>query len=101
MAKGYAIFTEQVNDQVGMSEYDQAAMPSVMAAGAIPLVVGAPADVLEGEWHGTRTVILEFASVEAARDWYHSAEYQAVVSQRQAAATSNVIIIAGFEMPAS
>jgi uncharacterized protein (DUF1330 family) len=82
-----------------MGEYDQAAGPSVMAAGGIPLVAGAPAQVLEGEWHGTRTVILEFASVDAARSWCNSAEYQAVVGQRHGAATSNVIIIPGFEMP--
>jgi uncharacterized protein (DUF1330 family) len=46
-------------------------------------------------------VIAEFDSVEAARGWYHSPAYQAVVNLRHAAAASNAVIIAGFEMPAS
>jgi uncharacterized protein (DUF1330 family) len=97
--KGYAIFTEHVTDPDAMNVYSQAALPTLLAAGATPLVVGPPADVLEGEWHGTQTVILEFASVEAAREWYHSPEYQAAIPKRQAAAQSNAVIIAGFELP--
>lgn len=100
MAKGYAIFTEKVKDEAGMGAYGQAAMPTLFAAGGSVLVAAPPADILEGEWHGDRTVILEFASVEAARDWYNSAEYQAAIGKRHAAAESNVVIIAGFEMPA-
>jgi uncharacterized protein (DUF1330 family) len=101
MPKGYAIFTEKVNDQGAMDAYAQVAIPTVLAAGGKIIVVGPPADVLEGEWHGDRTVIVEFVSVEAARDWYNSPEYQAVVSQRHAAAESNAVIIGGFEPPAS
>ncbi len=43
--------------------------------------------------------ILEFASVEAARAWYVSPDDQAIIGKRHAAATSNAIILAGFEMP--
>jgi uncharacterized protein (DUF1330 family) len=101
MPKGYAIFTEKVNDQRAMGAYSQAAIPTALAAGAKILVAGPPVDVLEGEWHGDQTVIAEFVSVEAARSWYNSPDYQAVISQRHAAAESNVVIIGGFEMPAS
>ena len=55
--------------------------------------------MIEGKWHGTRTVIIEFDSVEAAKAWYNSDEYQAVVGLRHAAAESNAVIVAGFEMP--
>jgi uncharacterized protein (DUF1330 family) len=101
MPKGYAIFTEKVNDQEGMSAYVQAAVPTIFAAGGTIIVGGPPADVIEGEWHGNQTVIVEFESVEAARSWYNSPEYQAVVGLRHAAAESNAVIIGGFEMPAS
>lgn len=100
MPKGYAIFTEKVNDQEGMGIYVQAAVPTIFAAGGTIIVGGQPADVVEGEWHGNQTVIVEFESVEAARSWY-SAEYQAVVGLRHAAAESNAVIIGGFEMPVS
>jgi uncharacterized protein (DUF1330 family) len=101
MPKGYAIFTEQVNDQEGMRTYVQAAVPTIFAAGGTIIVGGHPTDVLEGERHGNQTVIVEFESVEAARSWYNSAEYQAVAGLRHAAAESNAVIIGGFEMPVS
>jgi|SRR5450759_50518 uncharacterized protein (DUF1330 family) len=101
MPKGYAIFTEKVNDEGATGAYAQAAVPTVFAAGGTVLVAGPPEDVLEGEWHGNQTVILEFASVEAARGWYNSPEYQAVIGKRHAAAASNAVIIGAFEMPTS
>jgi hypothetical protein len=44
-------------------------------------------------------IVLEFASVEAARAWYESPGYQAAIPLRQAAADANVVIVSGFEMP--
>ncbi len=55
--------------------------------------------VLEGKWHGSRTVVLEFDSVDAARAWYNSAGYQAIVDERHRAAETNVAIVGGFVMP--
>lgn len=99
MPKGYAIFTEQVHDAEGMNQYAAKAVPTILASGGTPIVAGPPDDVLEGEWHGTQTVILEFPSVEDARAWFRSDEYQAIVGARHAAADTNAIIVSGFEMP--
>ena len=44
--------------------------------------------------------MLEFESVEAARNWYNSAEYQEHAGLRHAAADNKAAIVAGFEMPA-
>ena len=101
MPKGYAIFTEKVTDQAGLNAYSRAAGPTVVSAGGTVLAAGAPAEVIEGDWHGDRTVVLEFESVEAAQAWYNSAGYQAIVGQRHASAESNAVIIGGFELPAS
>ena len=38
--------------------------------------------------------------MEAARNWYHSAEYQEHASLRHAAADNKAAIVAGFELPA-
>ena len=57
---------------------------------------GPAVETLEGQWHGTQTVLLEFESVEAAKQWYHSDEYQAAAKLRQAAADCNGVIISGF-----
>jgi uncharacterized protein (DUF1330 family) len=97
MPKGYVILTETIHDPVGMDAYGQASMPSVIESGGKVLVVDAQPQVLEGEWHGDRTVIVEFASVDAARDWYASASYEAAKPLRHAASESNVAILSGFE----
>lgn len=99
MPKGYVIFTEDVTDRDRMNAYAQAAVPTVLGSGGTPVIAGPADDVIEGEWHGNQTVVIEFESVEAARAWYNSEAYQAVVGERHAAATSNAAIFAGFEMP--
>lgn len=99
MAKGYFIFTEDIHDQDGINAYGAKAIPTVLQSGGRPIVVDDNAEVIEGKWHGSRTVIIEFDSVEAAKAWYNSSEYQAVVGMRHAAADSNAAILSGFEMP--
>lgn len=99
MAKGYVVVTENVTDEEGMGAYTGKALPTILAAGANVLVAGPPAKVLEGQWHGTQTVLLEFESVEAAQAWYDSPEYQEAIPLRQAAAEANFAILPGFEMP--
>jgi uncharacterized protein (DUF1330 family) len=95
MPKGYAIFTEAINDQAGMAEYAQKAVATISGSGGRVIVVQEDPDVLEGEWHGSRTVIVEFDSVEAALAWYRSPDYQACLGLRHAAAETNAVIVAG------
>jgi uncharacterized protein (DUF1330 family) len=99
MPKGYVIITEQVNDKEAMGAYARKAVQTVLAAGGNPIIAGPVDEVTEGEWHGTQTVVIEFPSVEAARAWYESPDYQAIIAERHSAANSNVIIISGFELP--
>jgi uncharacterized protein (DUF1330 family) len=95
--KGYVILTEVISDPDGMDAYGRAAGPSIREGGATVLVVERQPEVLEGEWPATQTVVLEFASVEAARAWYRSDSYQAAAAIRQAAAACDVVIVSGFE----
>lgn len=101
MPKGYAIVTVAIHDQVGMDAYVQEALPTVLQSGGRPIVVQDNPEVIEGQWHGSRTVVLEFDSVEAVRAWYRSPEYQSVIGQRHAAADANAVFVGGFEMPSS
>ena len=96
MPKGYIIFTEAIRDPEGMNENGRASGPTVAEHGATVLAVDERFEVLEGEWHGERTVVLEFESVDAARKWYECEAYQAAIPLRQAAADSNAVIVTGF-----
>ncbi len=100
MPKGYVIFTEDIHDEAQINAYVQQAVPTILQAGGQIVVADDAPELIEGSWHGKRTVLLEFESVAAARNWYRSAEYQGVAPRRHAAADSNAVIVAGFEMPA-
>ncbi|MGX6509332.1 DUF1330 domain-containing protein [Rhodococcus sp. SJ-2] len=99
MPKGYVILTEAIRDGEGMAAYSRVSAPSLAEQSATVLAVDARPDVLEGSWHGDRTVVMEFESVAAARAWYESEAYQKALPLRQAAADCNVVILEGFVMP--
>lgn len=99
MAKGYVLLTEAIHDPAGMEAYGRLSSASLRQSGGRPLVVDDHVEVLEGAWHGTRTVLLEYESVEQARAWYESATYQEALPLRQAAADCDVVLLHGFEMP--
>jgi uncharacterized protein (DUF1330 family) len=99
MPKGYVIFTERVHDPVRFEKYKRLALDAGIKYGTKALVITDSPEILEGEWHGPRTVVLEFESVEVARRWYNSPEYQAVIGIRHESVESNAIIASGFEMP--
>ncbi|EHB54165.1 protein of unknown function DUF1330 [Mycolicibacterium rhodesiae JS60] len=94
MPKGYVILTEDIKDPDGMKAYGKAAGAAM--GGVKVLAVETKPQVLEGNWHGHQTVVLEFESVEAARTWYDSDAYRAARELRQAAADTNAVILSGF-----
>jgi uncharacterized protein (DUF1330 family) len=94
MPKGYVILTEDIKDPEGMKAYGKAAGPTMGTAKI--LAVETKPEVLEGDWHGSQTVVLEFESVEAAHEWYDSDGYRAARQLRQAAADCNAVIVSGF-----
>jgi len=71
-------------------------MPAMGQGGCTILSVHRAPHVLEGDWHGDQTVVLEFESVDAAHAWYESEAYQKAAKLRQAAADCNAVIIPGF-----
>jgi uncharacterized protein (DUF1330 family) len=92
--KGYVIITEDVNDPAGMAEYGKLAAKAM--DGATLLSFAQNPTVVEGEWHGSQTVLLEFESVDAAKEWYYSDAYQEAAKIRQGAAECNGVIVAGL-----
>ena len=96
MPKGYIIITEDVKDPAGWPSTASSRRKAM--AGSTLLSFDPKPEVLEGEWHGTQTVVLEFDSVEAAREWYNSDAYQEAAKLRQAAADCNGVIVSGLEL---
>lgn len=92
--KGYVIITEDIKDPAAMAEYGKLAMKAM--AGATILSYEQNPTVIEGQWHGTQTVMLEFESVDAAKKWYYSDAYQEAAKVRLGAAECNGVIISGM-----
>jgi len=66
--KGYVILTEAIRDRAGIDACGAASMTSLLEHGTRVLVADENVEVLEGEWHGNRTVVVEYESVgEGAR----------------------------------
>jgi len=53
-------------------------------------------EVLEGDWHPHRLILLEFESVEQAKRWYNSAEYASVKGIRHRTANTDFVLVQGL-----
>ena len=51
-----------------------------------------PVEVLEGAWPGS-VVLMEFPDMAAAKNWYHSPEYQKILNLRTDNAISDLILV--------
>ena len=91
----YVIYTADVSDPDQYELYKAQAAPVVAAHGGSYIVRGGDIDVLEGGAPVGRTVILEFPTMQAARDWYDSDEYQAARTLRENAGLASAYIVDG------
>jgi uncharacterized protein (DUF1330 family) len=92
----YVIVETNVHDPEQYERYKEAAPPAVAAAGGRFVVRGGELDVLEGDWHPPRLVVLEFEDLAAARRWYDSPEYQEAKRLRAGAADLNMVAVEGL-----
>ena len=92
---GYLIAHLAVEDAEAFERYREA-VPSVIARfGGRYLVRGGKIEVLEGDWTVPRLVILAFDSLDQARRFYDSPEYQEILPLRLAASKGTVVLAEG------
>ncbi len=91
----YFIVDVDIKNASAYEGYKQAAADSIANYGGRYLVRGGKHEVLEGKWQPTRLVILEFPSVEAARRWYTSPEYEKVKPIRLQHAEGDLVLVEG------
>ena len=95
--KGYLIVEAKVSDVAAYEIYKGLAQLAIAQYGGRYLVRGGAAEILEGKWTNIpRLVIVEFDSVEQAKCFYHSPEYQAARQSRERAAEMNMLVVAGI-----
>ena len=98
MAKGYWIVRVDIADPERYKAYVAANAGPPGKFGARFLVRAGRFENPEGASR-TRNAVIEFPSYQAARDCWHSAEYQELLELRQPVSTIDLILIEGYEGP--
>jgi uncharacterized protein (DUF1330 family) len=91
----YIIVEIDITDPVGYEQYKNLAGDTVLKYGGKYIVRGGPTEVLEGEWTPKRIVVLEFESMQRAKDWLNSEEYREPRKMRHRTARTNMILVQG------
>ena len=92
----YLIVETDITDPEQYEQYKAASPGAVAAGGGRFIVRGGEHAVLEGDWNPTRLVVIEFESLEAAKAFYESPEYQAAIKLREGAARINMVVVEGI-----
>ena len=93
---GYVIVIENVIDRTIMNEYQERIGPAAAARGGNYVVRGAPAEIVEGDWSPDRVVVLEFESLEKAREWVNSPEWLELKGLRSNASNHQILLAEGL-----
>ncbi len=91
----YIIFDVEVTDPTLADDYLKLANESLTPFQSKTIVHGGVVEVLEGDWEPKTLVMLEFESMEQARQWYKSPAYAKAKDILHRAASSNVILVEG------
>jgi uncharacterized protein (DUF1330 family) len=57
--------------------------------------------VVEGEWHRDKVVLMSFPDAQSRDAWYQSKEYQEISLDRRAGADAIVLLVEGSAFPAA
>ncbi|TGQ74443.1 MAG: DUF1330 domain-containing protein [Mesorhizobium sp.] len=95
MPKGYWIARVDVRDAEGYKDYVAAAKLAFDRFEIKFLARGGASEMAEGPGRA-RNVIIEFPSLAAAQECYHSAEYQRAVAIRQKVADGEIVLVEGL-----
>ncbi len=91
----YVIVEVSIHDPKEYEEYKKLTPASIEAYDGKFIVRGGQTETLEGDWQPERIVILEFPSVERAREWWSSETYSRAKQIRYRTATSKMIVVQG------
>ena len=95
MAKGYLVAHIRVHDKEGFEKFKEMSGPVISEYGGKVLVRNPSPDVREGSDSGL-AIVIEFESIEGARNFYESDKYTEARAVRELAADTELILIEGM-----
>lgn len=96
MPKAYWIAHAEISDPQVYEQYKAANAAPFKEFGARFVVRGGAQEVREGEAK-SRTVVIEFPSLEAAQACYDSSAYQAALAIRNPISSADLVIVEGYD----
>jgi uncharacterized protein (DUF1330 family) len=94
----FLVANYRITNAESYGAYPPAVLPTLASHGVEVLVADYESEVVEGQ-PSSVTIVLKFASKEAARAWYDSPEYQAIVHLRTDNSEGFLVFADGFVMP--
>jgi uncharacterized protein (DUF1330 family) len=91
----YVIAMVDVKDPVRYEDYRQMVLPTITAFGGRFIARGGRTEALEGQLPAGRMVIVEFPSLDRAKEWWSSPEYAEARAIRQATSDGTLIVVEG------
>jgi uncharacterized protein (DUF1330 family) len=85
----------EVREPEAYEAYKRLVPASLAAYGGRFIARGGATESLEGDWAPERLVVLEFPSLERARQWWASPEYRDAKAIRMRAAQTRMIVTEG------
>ncbi len=92
----YIIARVDISDREQYQNYLKAAPPVIEQYGGKVIARSEDPLTLEGPEDARRIIILQFPSVDPAKGFYHSPEYQRARKLREGAAAGELIVVEGF-----
>lgn len=91
----YLVADIDVTDPAQFEEYKKLAPAAIAKFGGRYLIRGGAYEAVEGDWKPQRLTVVEFDSMDKAKAFYHSAQYQTAIKARAGAATMNMLLVQG------
>ena len=92
---GYVIINVEVTDESAYESLRKHVPAAVKAHGGRYLVRGGAAEVVRGDWTPHRLVMLEFDSVEQAREWQNAPDYADLRERLNQVCKTDIVIVEG------
>jgi uncharacterized protein (DUF1330 family) len=93
----YLVVQVQIKDVEIYKQYSARSSGIIAKHGGRILARGGATDILEGDPHPRRVVIIEFPTMAAARGFYDSAEYQEAKKIRTPISEGEFVVVQGVE----
>jgi uncharacterized protein (DUF1330 family) len=92
----YLIANVDVKDTEKIKDYLKATPAIIKQFGGKFIVRGGDFEICEGNWNPKRLVVVEFESMQRAKQFYNSPQYKAVIDLRQSSAYTEWVFVDGF-----